>query len=80
MHGIKKKIIKIVAKQFQKKICNLNIYNNFINDFQADSLDFVELIMLIEEKFNIELTDINIDNIVTIKNLIDYIKIKKNIK
>lgn len=70
MNNVTKKVIQIVAKQFQKKETEITLKNNFSNDFEADSLDFVELIMLIEDEFNINLIDMDIQNIKTVKNLI----------
>ena len=45
----------------------------FIEDLAADSLDVVELIMSIEEKFEIEIPDSDAEKIVTVKDVIDYI-------
>lgn len=49
---------------------------NFIDDLGADSLDIVELVMAIEEEFNIQIEDADAENIVTVKDVIEYIKNK----
>ncbi|WP_075431975.1 acyl carrier protein [Buchnera aphidicola] len=73
MNNITNRIFKILAKQFQKKENKISLKSNFSNDFQADSLDFVELIMLVEDEFKIDIIDININHIKTVENFIDFI-------
>jgi len=47
---------------------------SFIDDLGADSLDTVELVMAFEEEFSIETPDDAAENILTIKNAIDFIE------
>ena len=49
----------------------------FVEDLAADSLDIVELVMGIEEEFEIEIPDQAAENIVTVQDVIDYIKNNK---
>ena len=49
---------------------------NFIDDLGADSLDIVELVMAIEEEFDIQIEDADAENIVIVKDVIEYIKNK----
>jgi len=49
---------------------------SFIDDLGADSLDTVELVMALEEKFGIEIPDEDAEKMVTVKNAIDYIESK----
>ena len=46
---------------------------SFIDDLGADSLDIVELVMLIEKEFNIEIPDEDAEKIATVQHAIDYI-------
>ncbi len=46
----------------------------FVEDLSADSLDIVELVMGIEEEIEIEIPDQAAENIVTVQDVIDYIK------
>lgn len=46
----------------------------FVDDLSADSLDIVELIMNIEEKFDIEISDEEAEKIVTVGDVVKYIK------
>ncbi|MEL6162135.1 MAG: acyl carrier protein, partial [Cyanobacteria bacterium J06627_32] len=46
------------------------------NDLGADSLDTVELVMALEEEFDIEIPDEAAENISTVQSAVDYIKSK----
>lgn len=46
---------------------------SFANDLQADSLDTVELVMALEEEFDIEIPDEAAEKIVTVQDAVDYI-------
>ena len=47
---------------------------SFIDDLGADSLDIVELVMAIEEEFDIEIPDTDAEKVVTVGDVVDYIK------
>ena len=47
---------------------------SFIDDLGADSLDLVELIMALEEEFDIEIPDTDAEKVVTVGDVVDYIK------
>jgi len=49
---------------------------SFADDLGADSLDLVELIMTVEEEFNIEIPDEDAEKIKFVKDAIDYVKAK----
>jgi len=46
----------------------------FVEDLGADSLDVVEMIMALEEKFEIEIPDSDAEKIQTVKDVVDYIE------
>lgn len=50
---------------------------SFVDDLGADSLDTVEVVMALEEKFDIEIPDSDAENIQTVGNAIDYVQSKK---
>ena len=50
---------------------------NFIDDLSADSLDIVELVMQIEEEFEIEIADSEAEKILTVGDVVNYIKDNK---
>ena len=47
---------------------------HFIDDLGADSLDIVELVMALEEEFDIEIPDADAEKVVTVGDVVDYIK------
>ena len=47
---------------------------SFIDDLGADSLDIVELIMALEEEFDLEIPDAEAEKIVTVNDVVEYIK------
>lgn len=47
---------------------------SFIDDLGADSLDIVELIMALEEEFDLEIPDADAEKIVTVNDVVEYIK------
>lgn len=49
---------------------------SFTDDLQADSLDIVELVMALEEEFNIEIPDEDAEKILTVQEVVDYISKK----
>jgi acyl carrier protein len=47
--------------------------SKFVEDLGADSLDLVELIMSLEDKFQIEISDTDAEKIITVQDALDYI-------
>lgn len=50
---------------------------SFIDDLEADSLDIVELMMALEEEFDIEIPDEDAEKISAVKDAVEYIKTNK---
>ena len=63
----------IVADQLGIGVDEINNESSFIDDLGADSLDTVELVMALEEEFDIEISDEEAENISTVQTAIDYI-------
>ena len=70
---IYEKVKAVVAKQLEIDASEVTINANFANDLGADSLDAVELIMAIEEEFDIDIPDEDSENIKTVQQAVDYI-------
>lgn len=72
------KVQDIVAEQLgiERKIVTREA--NFSSDLGADSLDTVELVMAIEEKFGIEIPDEDAEKISNLSQVVDFIKSKLN--
>jgi acyl carrier protein len=70
------KLQKILSEQLDVDISEVKPEANLQNDLGADSLDAVELIMAIEEEFDMEIPDEDAECIVTVQSALDYIIIK----
>ena len=71
------KIVEIVIDKLGVDANKVTEEAKFIDDLGADSLDTVELIMQFEEEFGIEIPDEDAENILSVKQALDYInKIK----
>lgn len=68
------KVKEIVVEQLGVEAEKVNLDNTFVDDLGADSLDVVELVMALEEEFNIEISDEDAERILTVGQAIDYIK------
>lgn len=73
---LEEKIIEIIAEQLNvtKEECVPEA--SFIDDLGADSLDLVELIMEMEENFDIHIADEELEKIRTIKDVFDFLHSK----
>ena len=67
------KIVPIIAEQLKIKPEEIKPDSKFIDDLGADSLDAVEIVMGIEERFNVEISDEEIDKIKIVKDIVDYL-------
>ncbi|MFN6572662.1 acyl carrier protein [Nostoc minutum NIES-26] len=70
------KVKKIVAEQLSVEAETIAPQSNFANDLNADSLDTVELVMALEEEFDIEIPDEAAEKITTVQEAVDYINNK----
>ena len=68
------KVKGIIVEQLGVAETSVTMEASFIDDLGADSLDIVELVMGIEEEFEIEIPDQAAESIVTVQDVIDYIK------
>lgn len=67
------KIFKLIAEQLNIKPEDIKPNSEFIKDLKADSLDIVELVMNLEDHFNIQIPDEEAEKLVTVKDAIEYI-------
>jgi len=74
------KIKTIIADQLGVKFEEVTQEASFVNDLGADSLDTVELIMGLEEEFEIEIPDEDAEKIKTVGDIIKYIEDKVHTK
>ncbi len=72
--SVEEKIKKIVAEKLSVEQDEVVPQASFVDDLGADSLDLVELIMAMEEAFDIEISDEEAEKLQTVKDAINYIK------
>lgn len=70
---IEERVKKIVAEQLGVKLEDVTNEASFVDDLGADSLDTVELVMALEEEFELEIPDEEAEKISKVQNAIDYI-------
>ena len=68
------KLKSIVVEQLGVNDENVTMEATFVDDLAADSLDIVELVMTIEEEFDLEIPDSDTEKIVTIGDVVKYIE------
>mgnify|MGYP000634710655 FL=1 len=68
------KVKEIIVEQLGVADTAVTLEASFIDDLGADSLDIVELVMALEEEFDIEIPDADAEKVVTVTDVVDYIK------
>ena len=68
------KVKGIIVEQLGVAETAVTMEASFIDDLGADSLDIVELIMALEEEFDTEIPDSDAEKVVTVGDVVDYIK------
>ena len=71
--SIEDKIKKIIAEKLSVDLDEIVPEASFVDDLGADSLDLVELIMSMEEEFDVEIPDEDAEKLVTVKDAMDYV-------
>lgn len=72
--SIEERVKNIIVEQLGVKEEEVKPEASFIEDLGADSLDTVELVMALEEEFDIEIPDEEAEKITTVKSAIDYVQ------
>ena len=68
------KVKGIIVEQLGVADTSVTLEASFIDDLGADSLDIVELVMALEEELDIEIPDADAEKVVTVGDVVDYIK------
>ena len=76
--SVEEKVIEIIIDQLGVDEKQVKTEASFIDDLGADSLDTVELVMALEEEFDIEIPDEDAEKIATVQNAVNYIKDQTN--
>ena len=76
--SIEEKVKNIIVEQLGVDMESVTPEASFIDDLGADSLDIVELVMTMEEEFDLEIPDEDAEKIKSVNDVISYIKAKVN--
>ena len=68
------KVKAIIVEQLGVAETSVEMEASFIDDLGADSLDIVELVMALEEEFDMEIPDSDAEKVVTVGDVVEYIK------
>lgn len=74
MSDIAERVRKIVAEQLSVEDEKITPDASFVDDLGADSLDTVELVMALEEEFEIDIPDEEAEKIITFKDVLTYVQ------
>ena len=74
------KMKQILAEQLDADIEKITMETNIADDLGADSLDVVEMLMAIEDEFDIEIPDDKVETLNTVGQVVEYIQEKTNIE
>ena len=75
--AIFEKVKEVIIEQLAAEDDAVKLETSFIDDLGADSLDIVELIMALEEEFDLQIPDSEAEKIMTVGDVVEYIKINK---
>jgi acyl carrier protein len=67
-------VISAMSDQLEVPVSKISLDSKFVDDLGADSLDIIELIMQVEEKYDIQIPDKDAEKLVYVRDVIDYIK------
>ena len=67
------KVKTVIVEQLGIDEASVRMDSSFLDALGADSLDIVEFIMALEEEFGIEIPDEDVEKIVTVKDVVEYI-------
>ena len=70
------KVREILCDQLDLEEDNVTMDSDIIEDFEADSLDVVDLVMSLEDEFSIEIPDEQIEKVKTVCDIVHYIEYK----
>ncbi|HNW45664.1 MAG TPA: acyl carrier protein [Elusimicrobiales bacterium] len=76
MENLEAKVKKIITEQLAVDASEVTEQAQFVQDLGADSLDTVELVMALEEEFDVEIPDEDAEKIKTVGEAVSYIKDK----
>ncbi|WP_078380928.1 acyl carrier protein [Sutcliffiella halmapala] len=77
MADVLERVTKIIVDRLGVDESEVNLDSKFKDDLGADSLDVVELVMELEDEFDLEISDDEAENITTVADVVNYINANK---
>ena len=74
MASVEEKVKHIIVEQLGVDAEEVKAEASFVDDLGADSLDVVELVMVLEEEFGLEISDEDAEKLASVKQAVDYIQ------
>ncbi|WP_071027270.1 acyl carrier protein [Peptoniphilus raoultii] len=71
---MKERLLELIASQFNLSVNDLEEDMSFQDDLNADSIELVELIMSIEDEFEIEIDDERLESLKTVGDVLEYVE------
>lgn len=71
--SVESKVKEIIAEQLGISDDEITLDSSFVEDLGADSLDIVEVVMAVEEEFEIEMPECDAEQLETVQDLVEYI-------
>ncbi len=68
------KIRRIIASELMIEECDINLNSSIRDDLGADSLALVDLVMALEEEFDLEIPDEALESVKTIQDIVNYLE------
>ncbi len=72
------KVRSIISENIGIDVNEIQLNSHFINDLGCDSLLLAELIMILEDKFGLRISDLEAEKLQTVSNIVDYIFDKRS--
>ncbi|EAT13700.1 acyl carrier protein [Bermanella marisrubri] len=74
MSDIYNQVVEVVVEQLGVEVDQVKMESHFIEDLGADSLDTVELLMALEEKFDCEIEEDKAEKLTTVKDIVEFVQ------
>ncbi len=68
------RIRTLLAEQLDIEEDKITMDSNIMNDFEADSLDVVDMVMSLEDEFGVEIPDEEVENLQTVGDVVRYVE------